>query len=590
MTITGPSAHAELDAPRARQLAFRLLALGRLGEAEALYRLVLRAEPEHPAALCGLGLVLEWSGKTQEAASVISKAYAAAEGSDAAFFLLANMLCQLGGFEAAVGRYREALAIDPHRAETHHNLGVALQALGRFEDALRHHQRAAELEPHLAEAQANLGKVERILGRPENAVAHYRHALAQKPGDADLLGDLAGVLQQLGRADEALDCCRRALAIAPDHAAAHFNLAVILQETNDLTGAVEHYERTLALRPGFAEAQNNLGNALQRLGRFTEAAAAYEKAFLLKPDYADAHANLGKALQSLGRDEDALAQFETALSLDSSRAALHNQFAVALLAAGRVSEAQRAFEKATRLAPEKVIFHFNLASFRRFTPDDPRLPALEKLASTEDSLGQDDRIALHFALAKAYSDLRRTDDSFGRLIEGNRLKRRETAYDEDAALGHFQAIRAIFTPELMTRMRGGGAPSSTPIFVLGMPRSGTTLIEQILASHSRVYGAGELDSFSRVVAELAESPDALPPFPEMMQTLSADHLRRAGERYLALLAEPAPGAEKIVDKMPANFALAGLIHLALPNARIVHARRDPVDTCFSCFSLLFAED
>ncbi len=588
MTTSSRPTGNGVEIKRALDLAFILARHGRLNEALALYQRILAAQPDHLMALCGLSDALQRSGQPQDAASAIAKAEA--DVSARAHFHLATTLCHLGRHEAAAAHYREAVALEPDWAEARHNLGVALQALGRYEEALPHHEKAAALNPKLVDAQASLGKLHRIRGRPENAVEHYRSALALKPDDADLLSDLAGVLLKLGRADEAQNCCRRALAIAPGHAAAHFNLAVILQETDDPTGAVEHYQRTLALRPDFAEAQNNLGNALQRLGRFTDAASAYEKAFLLKPDYADAHANLGKALQLLGRDDDALAQFEAALGIDSSRAALHNQYAVALLAAGRVSEAQSAFEKAAQLAPEKVIFHFNLASFRRFTTDDPRLPALEKFASNEETLGQDDRIALHFALGKACSDLEQPDKAFGHLIKANRLKRSHTVYDEEAALRHFDDIRAIFTLELLRERRGAGAPSPTPVFVIGMPRSGTTLIEQILSSHSCVYGAGELDVFSRIVADLSLPRETLPPFPRLMQGLSREQLRGIGERYLDIVGEMAPDAARIVDKMPANFVLAGLIHLALPDARIVHARRDPVDTCFSCYSLLFAED
>ena len=546
--------------------------------------------PDDLAALCSLSVLRGQTNRAGESAGVLALAEQASDGSADAHFRLATACCRLGLQEAAAEHYRSSISKSPQRAEAHHNLGVTLQALGRLEDATASHARAAELAPELPNPQAELGKLNRILGRLEDAANCYRKAVALSPRDAGLCSDLAGVLQQLGRQPEAIDCCRRALSIAPDTASAHFNLASLLQEQDDPHGAVEHFRRALALRPDFAEARNNLGNALQQIGCRIEATAAYQEALRLKPDYADAHANLGKALRALGRDDEAIGHYAAAVAIEPERAALQNEFAVVLLAAGRVKDAQAAFEKATLLEPGKLIYHFNLASFHRFAPDDPHLAALEEIVASETKLGADDRIALDFALAKAYADLGRTDDSFHRLQEGNRRKRLQTDYDEDAALRHFDEIRAVFTPELFEKLRGGGAASRRPIFVVGMPRSGTTLIEQILASHSTVHGAGEIDQLSRIVADLSEGENALPPYPEMMPELSPLTLRRIGESYLAFIADLAPGAEKVVDKMPANFVFAGLIALAMPEARIIHARRDPIDTCFSCFSLLFSEN
>ncbi len=604
MTTTSRPEGNGLDARRALDLAHKFLKNGRLDEALALYRLVLAARPDHLVALCGLSVALVRSSQTQdltqdlaqdlakELASTLAKAETAAEadGSAGAHFHLATTLCQIGRPEAAAAHFRAAVALEPNWAEARHNLGVALQALGRHEEALPEHEKAAELDPKLAGAQASLARLHRILGRPDRAVLHYRNALARNPDDADLLSDFAGVLQKLGRFDEALACCQRALAHAPDHAAAQFNLAVVLQDMDDLPGAIAHYERALTLRPGFAKAWNNLANALQKLGRREEAATAYREALALDPDYADAHANLGKALQALGRDDQAIEHLARAVALDSSRAALHNEYGVALLAAGRMGEAQQAFERATHLAPDNVTFHFNLASFLAFSAEDPRLPALEKLAADEPALDEEARTSLHFALGKACSDLQQPDKAFGHLAEGNRLKRGRTAYDEQAMLRHFDDISAIFTPELMQAKQGGGFRSDAPIFVVGMPRSGTTLIEQILASHSQVFGAGEIDAFSRIVAETAGTPEAPAIFPHGARNLSQEQLREIGGRYVDFVTRLAPGAARIVDKLPGNFALAGLIHLALPDARIVHARRNAADTCFSCFSLLFAED
>jgi hypothetical protein len=212
---------------------------------------------------------------------------------------------------------------------------------------------------------------------------------------------------------------------------------------------------------------------------------------------------------------------------------------------------------------------------------------MERLMADGALLSDEDRICLHFALGKAFADLEQNEASFRHFLEGNALKRRTSGYDEAATLSFFERIAAVFTRELMQRMRGGGDPSRVPVFVVGMPRSGTTLIEQILASHSKVFGAGEREEFGEAAFSLGQANGTTARFPEVVSTLSADELRQLGARYLDLVGAATGPAERIVDKLPLNFTFVGLIHLALPNARIIWARRDPIDTCVSCFSTLF---
>jgi Sulfotransferase family len=266
---------------------------------------------------------------------------------------------------------------------------------------------------------------------------------------------------------------------------------------------------------------------------------------------------------------------------------VHNDLGAAHLVQGHIREAYAAFAAAVERAPRNAAIHLNLAGLARFTPDDPRLAALEKLAEAAPSLGEDDQIALNFALGKAHGDLNNTERSFRHLVNGNALKRRQIEYDEATTLAGFARMRAVFTPELMQTKRGSGDYSRIPIFIVGMPRSGSTLLEQILASHSGVFGAGEIDDFAKAVTDLPGAPED---FPEFISGLPHDDLRRLSRRYVNSVSAKAPGVMRIVDKMLSNFAYVGLIHLALPNARIIHACRDPIDTCLSCFSLLFGDD
>ena len=197
-------------------------------------------------------------------------------------------------------------------------------------------------------------------------------------------------------------------------------------------------------------------------------------------------------------------------------------------------------------------------------------------------LPQAERVTLHFALAKAYADLGDAGRCFAQLHAGNALHRATITYDEPAALALFQRIKACFDPALMDRLQAAGHRSAVPVFILGMPRSGTTLIEQILASHPQVHGAGEQEALGEGVARWAAG------FPEDVPAMPAAALQTLGRDYADALRSRAPAALRITDKMPRNGLFAGLAHLALPQARMIHVRRDPVDTCLSCYSKLFA--
>jgi hypothetical protein len=191
-------------------------------------------------------------------------------------------------------------------------------------------------------------------------------------------------------------------------------------------------------------------------------------------------------------------------------------------------------------------------------------------------------------MGKALSDLAQYQEAFQHLLKGNALKRRTIDYNEPQRLAMFDNIKKIFSPDFMNARSGGGDTSWAPIFIVGMPRSGTTLMEQVLASHSKVFGAGELEAFKEAIKECVDSERILPAYPLLAEALSKDHMRQLGEKYTTKVRPRAPEAERIVDKMPLNFAFVGLIHLALPNARFINVRRDPLDTCVSCFSLMFS--
>lgn len=526
---------------------------GRLPEAARLYQTVLQRDRDHFGSLHLLGVLRAQQDRLGDALTLIGLALAQNPGSAEAHNHAGSVLQAMKRTREALSCFDKAIALDGDYAEAHYNRGVALQALGRHEAALAAYRAALVAGPQLAAAHFNAGAALQALGRRAEAVAYYRSALALDPDYARAHAALGAVLLALGQHEETVAHCRKALAALPEDAEIHNTLGLALQMLERHREALVPLEQAIALRPGFAAAHNNLGIVLQALNRHDEAILQYRKAIALDPRQARRHANMGVALQEMGRFE----------------------------------EARGAYRKAIELAPRTGRFYRNLADCTRFTAADPEFAAMEALGRDMSALSEDDRRQLLFALGKAAADLGRHEAAFAYWQAGNALKRRRIGYDEAAILGAFERIRAVFDRRLIAAKHGAGDPSPAPVFILGMPRSGTTLIEQILASHSQVFGAGELLYFGEEVERVAAS-GAHPPFPELVAALSGEELRLIGTRYLDRIAAAAPAAmPRITDKMPLNFRYIGLIHLALPQARIIHIRRDPVDTCFSCFATLF---
>jgi hypothetical protein len=337
------------------------------------------------------------------------------------------------------------------------------------------------------------------------------------------------------------------------------------------------------LSPGHADLHNNLGVALAEQGRIAEATVHYERALVLSPGYAAAHGNLGTALGEQGRTREAAAHLARAIEIDPRQADAHNSLGNLCKDEGRFDDAMAHYARAIAIRPDHGEAYLNRSEIKRFQPGDAELAALEALARRDD-LSVNKALHIHFALAKALEDTGDYACSFAHLRTGNALKRGQIRYDETRALRMLRRIAAAFDGSLLDRFLGAGDPSQVPVFVLGMPRSGSTLVEQILASHPQVHGAGELSDFEAAASSIFNTGAG---YPECVSALDGVTPRRLGQAYLAGLPALDKGKVRIVDKLPGNFLNIGLIRLFLPNARIVHTRRRPVDTCLSCYSKLF---
>ncbi len=585
-----------LTLPEVMQRAVAAYQHGRLREADELARAILSVKADYFDALHLIAVISAQQRRFDEALASYDRAVALRPDHAEALCNRGATLHELKRFDEALASYDRALALRSNYAEALCNRGATLHELKRFDDALASYDRALALRPDCAGAALfNRGNALRQLKRFDEALANYDRALALQPDHVEALYNRGNALHELQRFDEALASYDRALARRPNYAGALFNRGNALRQLKRFDEALASYDRALAARPDYVDALNNRGNTLHELQRFDEALASYDRALALQPDHAEALYNRGDILHERGDLHDALAHYRRALSLKPDLADVYNNLGNVLKELGQLQEAENAYCEALRLDPNSTAAYVNLAASKTFKPGDAHFAAMEALAAKTEGLSTTDRMRLDFALGKAYADLNDHSASFQHLLAGNAAKRASIGYDETAALGRFDRIAAVFTPELIAAKSGGGHPSVLPIFVLGMPRSGTTLVEQIIASHPAVHGAGELQLLGDVVRTVRGPDGNSAPYPELMLSLDRAALHQIGARYVAMVGElaakhGAPGAECITNKMPSNYYFAGLIHLALPNAKIIHTMRDPLDTCMSCFSKLFTAE
>ncbi len=526
----------------------------RLDEAATLYETILVARPDHFDARFRLGGVRYRQGRIADARDC----------------------------------FIAAASSKPTDAVAWFNLAAVCLVMARAEEALVFSDKALALKPDSAEALHVRGDALRALLRPREAVESYDKALAFRPGYIEALNNCAVALADLGRFEEALQNCEEAISLAPGSAALHNSRAVMLVNLERPEEAIVSCDAALALSPDYVEALSNRGNALKGLKRHEEALQCYDRALALKPESAEILNNRGLALAELHRAEEGLASMEKALALKPAYSDVYANQAVLLSELGRLDEASSAIRRAITLNPRRAVLYHTLTESCRLAPNEPLIEAMKGLAKDMTSLDVKEQVYLHFALAAALADAD-CEQSFEHLRAGNSLKRKQTAYNEAAMLGAMERTRDLLTDDLIQSNRGLGDPSRAPVFIVGMPRSGSTLIEQVLASHPEVFGAGEIDVFPTTLAEFRGHGRTGVLFPDAVPELSGEHFRQIGADYIGRLNRLAPAAERITDKMLDNFRFAGLIHLALPNARFIHARRDPLDTCFSCFSKLFVD-
>ena len=583
-------APAGMSLEQAMALAYGHWNAGQADQAERLCQQVLQVWPEYADALHLLGLLAHGHGNPSLALDFVRRACATPRAPALFHSNLAEMCRQSGLLAEGETAARRAVTLDNRLTAAWNNLGIILQEAGKLEESRDSLQRVVDRTPDNPEAHNNLGNTLKRLGRLNEARRHYDQAIGLNPTYSEAHSNLANLLNELGEAEAGLVEARQAIELNPRNADAYLNAAAIalgqkrpseaLRWIDNVLSFAPHHPGALIARARVAREEDNLEEA-EHFARLAVAAAEQSS---------DAHEVLAQVLQGQEKTDEALALYDKAAGLPTAvpETPLVSK-AVMLMEIGRTQDSAAVFDQALAINPRSANVWFNRCELKKFTAADPDIARMEAVLAAADSqgMGPADLTLLRFALGKAWLDAGDGERAFAHLAEGNRLKRQTIDFDVEATRNWLADIALSFTPEYLARFAGLGASEDMPIFVLGMPRSGTTLVEQILASHPAVHGAGELKILQGMVDRISGQDLAPFGYPQLLSRLLPEDLPRLGRHYVERIGVLAHGRPRVVDKMPANFLYAGLIHLILPNARIVHCRRDPVDTCLSCYTKLF---
>jgi tetratricopeptide (TPR) repeat protein len=498
---------------------------GRLDRAAAIYEAALELEPDNPQALHLLGLVMLQMGNPGRAVVLCAKAVALRPGEASFHATLAEAHWALGDVDNAIACGRAAVALEPDNPELLSNLGSSVLSLGDLDSAVRYLRDAIRLAPSLGPAQSNLATALRRKGERAEALKHAREAVRLQGGSAAAQNNLGELLLEVGEVKAALDHCREAVRLAPS----------------------------------FAAAQHGLGNALLVSGLMWEAETCFREAIRLDPKSAAARASLADLLEQVGDFDGAQALLREVLGLDPNHVGALSRLATRLR--DRLPDADR-----TRIA-------MLLAN--------PRLP-------------DDARSKLQFGLAHVHDAERHFDKAAALLAEANAsaradFRRRGMAYDADDHRKHVDALIAAFNPEFFERVRGMGLDTERPVFVVGLPRSGTSLCEQILASHPQVFGAGELRIAGAIFRSIPDAVGKTGDPAAALSDLDAPAVGRLALSYLEALDALDRTSDRVVDKMPENTQYLGLIAALFPRAKVIYCRRDVRDVALSIWMTEFAQ-
>lgn len=457
----------------------------------------------------------------------------------------AHALHQTGQLQQAESMYISIISKYPACVDAIHLLGVIAHQVGRQDIAISRFQQTLQIKPDFAEAHYNLGVAFQLTGQFDESTSHYKQALANKPNYAEAHNNLGNNLKMQGKDKEAREHYESALSIKPDYVDSHNNLGVMLQKQGHHKEAINHFNQVIAINPNLSEAYLNIANSFQKQDKVDDAILNYEKALALKPDHAECNYNLGVLFQELGKKEKAFEHYEQAVAIK----------------------------------PDYAEAYYSLALLK---PDMKYVAVIEKFLSNP-NIQEKPAKYYYFALGNIYNHDKDYIKAFDYFIKANALKRKTISFDSNTHSELVSRLIRCYSAEYFQEKQLLGSDSELPVFILGMPRSGTTLVEQIISSHPQIYGAGELDCFHDMVKAITQQYESTNTYPECMDLFNKSDINKYANEYLNTIKSYSKNLRHVTDKMPANCFKLGLIKTLFPKARIIHCKRNALDTCVSIF-------
>ncbi len=575
----------------ALSIAGQLYSRGRFKQAENVCRQLIKHKPSLSDAHSILGVVLNAQGNAKDGISSLKKAVKLAPKIASYRSNLGEIQRQSGNLADAIVTLQEAIDLDPTNAQAYNNLGITRFDSGNYEEAAEAYRKAIELRPEFAEAYNNLGNALRRTGDIDGAIDAYQNALANRERYPEAYNNLGTLLREQGKNEQAEHALRKAVQQNPKYVDAHNNLAAIYWAQDKEVDALRQLSEALKLAPKDKRSLLLTARIQHRRGNYAATEQACRLALQEDAENAEALTLLGIVMHEFDRYDEALKLLEKAVEVAPKNAEAINYYGVALKSVGRLDEAREQILKGIELNPNMFGAYANLNDLVDYSKEKDLFERVE--AVMEAAEGQDNgfMLPLHYAYAKALDDNGQYEKALEHYIAGGKLKRAQLAYNEAETNQFFADIKKAFPAKLFKdRPYEGNESGERMLFIVGMPRSGSTLVEQIISSHDDVYGAGEVKYFSQALHKLRDRFPSLSRYPAMVNELKPNQFKLLADGYENAIFKSAGDAKIVTDKLLTNYFFVGLLHLLFPKAKIINTRRDPVDTCLSGFTKLFKDD
>ena len=565
---------------------------GKVEQADRYYTAILKTQPNHPDANHNMGVLAVGIGKTEAALPFFKKAIQVNPKS-AQFWLsyidalikLEQMADAKTVFDQAKNNGAKGDGFDQIEQKLCNPPSKQLQKLtnlyknGMYQQLLEECEIAIKEYPKSYILYNIFGLTNAVMGLIDASIKNYKTAIMINPHHAESFFNLGVVLHEHKMLKKALEAYDNALNIRPDYVEALYNKGTAFKNLGLPEKAILSYQAALSIKPDYVEIYNNMGNVHKDLGETEKALELYEKALCTDPNYYEAHFNKGNALKNLGLPEKAILSYQKALFCHEN-ADVHHNMGNALKDLGRVKEAISSYERAINLQPNYSHAHRTLTTLKKYSSFNAHFRQVKKLHNQKD-LSDEDKCNLGYALAKIYEDMGKIKLAFEHFAAANSLRKRTLKYSVHKDQQLFKKIKSV-QPRLKKYSMRGKAMSIEflPVFIVGMPRSGTTLVEQIISSHSRVTGAGELNYVPKYGHRLAT----------IQEEVTKKNIAEFRDKYLSELVNRADNKRVVTDKMPQNFLYLPLICSAFEEAKIIHVHRNAKATCWSNFKHYFANE